>query len=737
MALAGGAMVGLGWHFAKKPTCPADYIGYKNCAACHEKETNEWLGCDHERAMDIASEKTVVGDFNNREFLHNGVPAKMTRQGDRFLMTLDGPDGKLTTYPVKYTFGVRPLQQYLAEFPGGRLQCLPIAWDTKKKEWFHVYGQEKIPAGDELHWTKPAQNWNYMCAECHTTNLRKNYDFATNAYHTKFDEINVSCETCHGPGSVHSDRAESWWPRWHWAGTGLAPLKSDDSHVEIETCAPCHARRRIVYPGFKPGDKFLDYYLPNLLDGDEYYPDGQIRDEDFEYSSFVQSKMYHNNVRCTNCHNPHTQRVKFKDGPVIRDNRLCGQCHVAAKYDAPSHHHHPEAKKPGEPSGTLCIECHMPTTPYMQVDPRLDHSIRIPRPDLTVALGIPNACTKCHHDEKKGETPAWAEAKTREWYGPRKGPPHFAHAIAGGRQGKPEAVGPLEAVARRKDLPALVRASALMLLGRYGPTAAEAAAVETVDNAEPLIRYAAVHAMEDVQPPDERLRRLRRTLHDPIRSVRTEAARVLSSVPRNQFEKKDLAAFDVALKEFIEGLQVTADRPGAHLAMGVIYSNQGDAMKAEQAYLNGLKVDPDFWPIRDNLARLYASTDRPADAERELRKVTELAPNYANGYFSLGLLVSENQKRLGEALELFNKAANLEPNNPTIQCNRGLALMHLKRFEEAEAPLLRARQLAPNNIKTLQALLSLYEQTGRRDKMPAIREDLMRLSRERPIRPVD
>ena len=185
-----------------------------------------------------------------------------------------------------------------------------------------------------------------------------------------------------------------------------------------------------------------------MLDSEVYWPDGQIRDEDYEYGSFIQSRMYHEQVRCTNCHDPHTMHVKFKDGPKITDNRLCAQCHLPAKFDTPAHHHHPDASKPG----TLCIQCHMPTTTYMVVDPRLDHSIRIPRPDLTVALGIPNACNKCHHDAAKGETPQWAQAKVQQWYGEHRGPEHFAYAIAAGRQGKPEGRDKLQAVLRRKDL---------------------------------------------------------------------------------------------------------------------------------------------------------------------------------------------------------------------------------------------------------------------------------------------
>ncbi|MDZ7616099.1 MAG: multiheme c-type cytochrome, partial [Patescibacteria group bacterium] len=401
-------------------------------------------------ATDLAVERGIALPEANR--------SRFWRDGDKYFVQTEGPDGRQQVFPVKYTFGIEPLQQYLVALPRGRLQCLPVAWDTEEKTWFHLYPDESIPHDDMLHWTRPLQTWNYMCAECHSTNLQKNYDVRTDTYHTSFSEIDVSCESCHGPGSVHVQLSEArslFWDRLR--GFGLPNLKSEDSHVEIETCAPCHSRRRVIYPGFKPGDKYLDYYVPEMLDTDLYYADGQILDEDFEYSSFIQSVMYRKGVRCSDCHEPCTTKVKFDD------NRLCGQCHLPAQYDTPRHHFHPDSSQPG----TRCVECHMADTTYMVVDARRDHGMNTPRPHLTVDLGIPNACTRCHDDGSKGETPEWAVKHVEAWYGKPKGPPHFAHAIAAGRDGRPEGRRMLQEVARRDSESAIVRASALLLLGRY------------------------------------------------------------------------------------------------------------------------------------------------------------------------------------------------------------------------------------------------------------------------------
>lgn len=728
----GAILVAADWWIALPEGETAQYVGRATCARCHPNEVALWTGSDHDRAMDRATPATVLGNFDNQKLDHFGVLSTMFRRGDQYFMTTENGQGKLETFPIKYVFGVRPLQQYLVEFPDGRVQCLPIAWDTNGKRWFHLYPNEAIPPEDALHWTRPLQNWNYMCAECHSTNLQKNYRVADNTYHTTWSEIDVSCETCHGPGSLHVKLADSWglfWDRRH--GFGLPNLKSQDSRVEIQACAPCHSRRRIVAPGFRPGDKLLDHYMVEILDNELYYADGQIREEDYEYSSFIQSKMYHKNVRCSNCHDPHTARIKFltPDSPKVpyTDNRLCGQCHLPTKYDTPQHHHHPETTKPG----SHCVDCHMPETTYMVVDPRRDHSLRIPRPDLTVTLNIPNACNGCHHDLSKGETPEWAQEQVEKWYGKRKEPPHFAHAIAGGREGKPEAEGPLAAVAKRKELPAIVRASAISLLSRYQTADAVAAAVQGLEDPDELVRAVAVRSLGFLPLP-ERYERLSPVLSDPIRAVRTEAARLLSPVPRSVFSADRAAAFDTALAEYMAAQQAVDDQPGAHLNMAVVYTDLGEVDKAEAQYQTALRLDPQFVPAKINLAMLRDQQGRKSDAESLFREVIRLEPKMGEVYYSLGLLVAEDDKRLAEAVDLLAKAAELAPQNPRIRYNCGLAFQKLGRMPEAEESLLAAHKLSPQSADFLHALAIFYTQQKQWDRAIASARQLTRLEPNNP-----
>ena len=718
----GAALLTSDWWIAVPLDKGAEYVGRESCVDCHEPEHELWVGSDHDRAMALATPETVLADFNDQEFVHFGVTSKMSREGDKFVVTTDDRDGNLQRFEVKYTFGVRPLQQYLVEFPDGRVQCLPLAWDTEKERWFHLYPDEPVPHDDPLHWTGPLQNWNYMCAECHSTDLQKNYDLKTDTYHTTFKEIDVSCETCHGPGSLHVELAESkgvFWDRR--IGYGLPNLKDKDPRVEIETCAPCHARRRIIYPGFKPGDKFLDYYVPELLDRNLYYADGQILEEDYVYGSFIQSKMYHNEVRCSDCHDPHSAKVKFDD------NRLCGQCHLPTTYDTPKHHHHPDSKQPG----TLCVECHMPETTYMVVDPRRDHSLRIPRPDLTVSLGIPNACNGCHQDKAKGETPEWAVEKVNQWYGEPKGPPHFAHAIAAGREGKPEGEALLMDVTRRKGLSATVRASALLLLARYGTPDAWAAARAGLEDPEALVRVSAVRALQN-GPPEIVGRRVPPLLVDPIRSVRVEAARVLSMLPPEALARKDRDAMKAALAEYFKGQEAVDDQPAAHLNMAVVHANLGHAEDAAKAYETALRLDPAFVPARVNLAMLHDQLGNKQEAERELRKVIAAEPKMADAHYSLALLLAEDESRLDEAARSLATAAKLAPDNARIRYNHGLALQKLGKAVEAERELLAAHRLLPHSPDFLHALAILYTQQKQWDKAVVCAERLLRLRPDDP-----
>jgi len=683
------------------------FVGSAACAPCHREQQELWTGSQHDLAMQLATEDTVLGDFGDARFAKFPVMTRFFRKDGRFFVNTEGPDGQMADFEVKYTFGVYPLQQYLVEFPGGRVQCLTIAWDTVERRWFDLYPGERILPGDSLHWTGRSQRWNSMCAECHSTDLRQSYDLATDSYQTTWAEIDVGCEACHGPGSAHVAWAEAAAAAGVPA-TGdhrlLVDFANGDSRYQVDVCAPCHSRRHRVSGEDEVGTPYLDDFMPELLREGLYHADGQVDAEVYVYGSFLQSKMYHRGVRCSDCHESHGALL------WVGGDALCVRCHndppdprfptlISRRYDTPEHHfHQPES------TGARCVACHMPPKIFMEVDPRHDHSLRVPRPDLSVALGTPNACNMCHADRSA----EWSAEAVARWYGPdRRQEFRYGEVFAAARAGSPEAVAGLSALVGDEQWPAIVRATALELLEPYGPEAFAAIALGSrVD--EPLVRAAAFAALDRV-PLEQRLRIGARGLTDPIRAVRVEAARVLAGVPSERFEPDQRRAFEAALAEYRESQLASADMPAAHLNLGVLYRKQGDMERAEESYRTALRLDPDFLPAYFNLATLYNEMRRNTEAERVLRAALERFPEEGELHYSLGLLLAEEQ-RLPEAADELARAADLLPHRARVRYNLALALQHLGRNAEAEVALLRARDADPSDPEIVRAVAVFYVQ---------------------------
>jgi tetratricopeptide (TPR) repeat protein len=698
------------------------FVDNQVCMPCHPQSFQDWGGSHHAQAMQPATEQTVLGDFNQTDFTHQGITSRFFKRDGKFFVHTQGPDGQMADFDIAYTFGVEPLQQYLIPLPGGRLQSLSIAWDTQNNQWFHLYPNEQVQPGDPLHWTGLYQTWNVMCAECHSTNLQKNYDPKSNTYQTTWSAINVSCQSCHGPGGRHVEWAQEQKGSTDAAYPDkglLVDFTRLDAAGQAQQCARCHARRHPVSVNDQHGRPLLDDFVPEGLRAGLYHADGQILDEVYVYGSYLQSKMYRAGVRCTDCHQPHHLKLRAEG------NALCGQCHQptpnsrfpslpAKSYDTPAHHFHSVGS-----AGAQCVNCHMPAKTYMVVDPRRDHSIRIPRPDLAVKLGTPDACTGCH----LGRTARWAAEVVTQWYGTPTSS-HYAETLAAGRAGRREALPELTRLAGASDAPAIVRATALDLLGQYGTAGAEAI-VAALKDPNPLLRVAAVGGLSGF-PPRVQLEGAAPLLGDPVRAVRIEAARVLAAVPAEHFSSNQRQAFDAALDDYIAAQMAQVDTPGAHLNLAVLQTRQGQPGLAEQSYLSALQLDPAFLPARFNLSTLYNQTNRNADAERVLRDGIRLAPREGELYYSLGLLLAEEQ-RLPDAAQTLGHAAALLPARGRVHYNYGLTLQHLGRRPEAETALLKAYQLDPQEARVLQALAIFYVQGKQWDDAVAYAEQLVRV----------
>jgi len=675
------------------------FVGRAVCARCHAKEVEAWQGSDHDRAMAVADETSVLGDFDDASFDDGHIAARFFRRDGAFVVATRGPDDEEHDYEVAYTFGVDPLQQYLIPFPGGRLQCLTIAWDTIRHEWFNLYPEQDIPRDDWLHWTRGAQTWNGMCAECHSTNLRKGYDHATRTFATTFSEIDVSCEACHGPASRHVEWAEiPPMARPEIADAGLVITTRDgDAQAQVELCAPCHSRRSELGDYDHSSDVLLTSLVPSLLEQGLYHPDGQILAEVYVYGSFVQSKMYRNDVRCSDCHDVHSLERRAPG------NELCAQCHRADVYDSADHHFHKKVYQ-GQPSdGALCVKCHMPEQVYMIVDWRADHSLRVPRPDLTRELGVPNACSQygCHDDRPL----SWVLESFERWYG-RARKPHYGTILAAGRKADPAAQPQLIRLAGDPLFPAIVRATALSLLRSYpGRESVQAFARALLDE-DDLVRYTAV--LNCTAPtPQQLVELLAPLLFDPVKGVRLQAAARLAGASPQLLKPYQRQALSTGIKAYEQVLEYSLDFAYAGHNLGNLSAALGEPGKAERAYRAAIAVDDLFTPAKVNLATLLNSQGRNAEAETLLREVRETEPDSGEVAYSLGLLLAE-MERFEEAEEQLAAAVALMPQRARVLYNLGLVQQRLGQTAQAEATLQRALALEPDNLDLLWALTNLY-----------------------------
>jgi tetratricopeptide (TPR) repeat protein len=700
----------------------ADFVGAAACKSCHEKEYQAWHGSHHRQSMQEATADTVLGDFNNAKLRHFNVETTFFKRDGKFMVRTDGPDGKLTDYEIGRTFGVWPLQQYMIAFPGGRYQMLGIAWDARTKaeggqRWFHLYPDEKMDHKDPLHWTGRYQNWNLQCAACHSTHLKKGYDAASDGYKTTFSEINVACEACHGPASRHTDWAKQarapyppdsdkglvvlrsrWNEAWSFATPGAPTAQRDRPADEAaaNTCAACHARRSTLVEHGTPGAPLMDTHRPALLTQPAFFADGQQRDEDFVWNSFLQTRMHQKGVTCMDCHDAHSLKLR------LEGNTLCARCHSAAVFDTPKHHGHKAESK-----GAQCVECHMPERNYMVVDARRDHAIRVPRPDLSDTLGTPNACNRCHTDRKA----SWAATAMDSWYGTgwRARPQTGSTLHAGAAQGV-AALPSLMALAEDPALAPIVRATALTLAQPHLQAPALPALRKLLAHPDPLLRAAAAGSLEPFDPPT-RVAAAAPLLADPVRGVRVEAARVLADVPDEQIPVEWRSARGPALKEYVDSLKADADWAASNVNLGNLYLRQGRLDEAIAAYQRALVLDELYPGGYLNLADAYRQARRDADGEKTLRAAMARMPRNADFHHALGLLLVRKGDKPA-ALQSLAQAARLAPDNVRYAYVQAIALNSMGKRAEALA-LLRATQARhPDDLDTLNALVSIQAEAG-------------------------
>jgi predicted CXXCH cytochrome family protein len=504
-----------------------------------------------------------------------------------------GKNGVESEFAAVRAIGVDPLVQYLVRGDRGRLQVGQSAWDPTKREWFDVFADGRGP-GEWGHWTGAAMTWNSQCAWCHATGVVKGWTESTDTYATTFESLGVTCEACHG------DQAP------HLAG-GPAP-KLDSRQVDA-VCASCHSRRAELTGTFHAGAAFLDHFAPRIVDAtDAYWPDGQVREEDFESVAFLGSRMHAAGVRCSSCHDPHSGDTRA-DGDA-----LCLGCHgLMTSFTA--HDLHPD------PVG--CAACHLPQTTYMQRHARHDHSFQIPDPWLEVHDGIPSACSKCHADDG---APAMLAAAER-WWGDPDGPRrHRAHTLARLKAGDEGSVPDGLALVRSDPAPVWRATTAGLLVGFLDRADVQAGVIAALADPDPLVRFAAADTADGRTPELEAA--LVPLLGDPVRAVRVAASRAL----HDRLSPDDPRAADYATY-----LAYNADQPAALAERGSWMFLHGRLDRAVADFRRAAALDPTSPAHHDALAVALDAHGRPVEAAASLRRAVALAPTDPELQFRLGL----------------------------------------------------------------------------------------------------
>ena len=730
------AIAGIGWFlFSSKPApvtyapvstpvaqpakpqpvavAPATMVDEQQCQGCHSDQVKDWQGSHHQLAMQEANAETMLGDFNNVTFKAENETTRFLRKDGGFWVNTPGIDGKNADFKVAYTFGIAPLQQYLIEVGEGRLQALGVAWDTEKHRWFHLYPGQGVNFKDPLHWSKPSQNANFMCVECHTTGYQRNFDAAKNTFDSHWNSLGVGCQACHGPAFNHLEWTAKKGDLVH-AGFAV-DLKDKNATVEIETCARCHSRRAPLGDGFTAGKRLMDDYLPSPLTRELYALDGKIKDEVFEHGSFAQSKMFDKGVRCSNCHNPHSTELKAPG------NGVCLQCHnpagktsvdgvdgkglQAKNYDSIEHTRHTM----GQP-GSQCVDCHMPGKFYMGNDFRHDHSFSIPNPERAKKLGTPDACLTCH----QGKAGDKVTEQFKLWNTTTAQAPRYDESLWLIRNGQPGAAQALYEQLQRSHLPAIQRATLLAELPRYPSEQALKLATQDLNHPAPQVRESAVRAISAFLSPPERAPLLTPLLADPVKAVRIAAARDLLSVARNGLGSAQ-DNWNAAIAEYEAVQKKLAERAEANLNLAMLYQASGRSGEVEALLRTALKRDPDFYPALVTLVQWLEANGRNQDAQTLLAQSLKEHPDAALLQHTQGLSLVRAGKS-AQAMPALRKAAQLEPQNAQYGYVLAVALHDSGKVDEACQELERLLKVQPANRNARLSLIQYYLDNGQEPK---------------------
>ncbi|MCM2678225.1 multiheme c-type cytochrome [Echinimonas agarilytica] len=713
----------------------ADFVGSGQCVSCHEQEHEQWQASDHAKSMLPATAQSVLGRFDSIETTFHELTFKPYQKGDEFWVDTVTRSGKVEAFKVAYVFGHFPLQQYVIDIGDGHLQAHNVAWDSRSKQeggqrWIHLQPNEKITIEHPFFWQGAYQNLNSRCAECHTTNYEKNYDVATNSYQTTWSEVNVACETCHGPASKHVTLANkdaisaqqmgfdfdlakplNWT---YEAGSRTAVATGEVNEQHISMCGSCHSRRTSMGPlQSSAAQSYHEQFRISNLSDNLYYADGQILDEVFVVGSFLQSKMHEKGVTCSNCHNVHTGKVRSQT------NGLCSQCHMPSEFDVKEHHgHEPDSE------AAQCVTCHMPENTYMVVDDRRDHSFKVPRPLLADAIGSPSVCQSCHEDKDA----TWAADEIKTWNG-KTVHSDWPLANAHARMMRPNAEQELMRYIKDDELPGIVRATLYEQLAHYANERTLNEASEGLSDSDPLVRRAAAEVYRGT-PQEMRWQALSPLLEDPNLQVRASVTAMLADIqPIAPAHIKPV--LNQAIAEYRETFSQIMDMPSSHVALALLEQQLGQQKLAKTHYLNALRIDPYYIAAMVNLADIYRNEGDAKNEQAQYEAALKVAPDSAAVQHGFGLFMLR-QKRYDESLKYLFEATQQVGAIPQYSFVYAVALDHQGQKGKAIDVLQEATSEWPGQYQLLTTLVSYLQQQNRTSEIMAPLQQLIRLAPNAP-----
>jgi tetratricopeptide (TPR) repeat protein len=694
---------------------PVADAGSKTCRECHERFYQLWSTSHHGLAMQVFTPALAAKDFRGQAepIAVRGSTFRAEPAAGRVVES--GPAGE-KHWPIAHVLGGRNVYFLLAPFERGRLQTLPVAYDVRRKEWYHTSASAMRhftdAAEQEVHWTEPEWTFNTSCHGCHVSQFAPNYDRATDSYRTTWAEPGINCDTCHGDTREHV--------RVCRAAPAGAPPKDlriistkRFTHEQLnDACAPCHAKMSPVTSSFTPGERYADHFDLVAYESRDFHPDGRDLGENYTMTSWRASPCATRGaLDCMHCHTS-SGRYRFREPGT--ENNACLPCHAERVRDAAAHHRHPAGK-----AGTRCVECHMPTTAFARMT-RSDHSMRPPTPAATIAFHSPNACTLCHADHDA----AWADAQVRAWHAKDYQAPALARGrlVEAARQGDWSALPAMLGAVSGPGREEVLAVSLIRLLRGCALDAKWPGILAAARDPSPWVRAAAMEALGDRLVP-ESLAALAAGCRDGARLVRVRAAYALAPVPPEPLAAADRAAVAAATRELEASLAARPDDYASHYNLGNIFMSRRDPARAIAAFEEAIRLRPDVIPPYVNIALAYNLTGRNRDAEARLREALRRQPGNAAASLNLAMLLAE-MGRVPEAETMFRAAIQADPTSAAAAYN--LAVIAARdRLDEALAWARKAAALEPREAKYAYTLAFTLREKGELGEAAAVLERLL------------